>query len=64
MEAAEGEFPGGEVEKVLGDCVAAQAERRVGEGARRAKAPGGSWSGNLLRARLEEPGWEGVNKGF
>ena len=63
VERTEGMFPRGEVEKVLGDCVAGQAERREGEG-RRAKAPGVSWPWNLLRCRVEEPGWEGVNKGF
>ena len=63
VERTEGMFPRGEVEKVLGDCVAGQAERREGE-ERRAKAPGVSWPWNLLRCRVEEPGWEGVNKGF
>jgi hypothetical protein len=51
------------VEKVLGDCVAGQAERREGE-ERRAKAPAVSWPWNLLRMSVENPGWEGVNKGF
>jgi hypothetical protein len=63
VEAIEGFFPRGELEKVLGDCVAVQAERRVGE-RRSAKAPAVSWPWNLLRSRLEDPGWEGVNKGF
>ena len=31
VERTEGMFPRGEVEKVLGDCVAGQAERREGE---------------------------------
>ena len=56
-------FPRGEVEKVLGDCVAGQAERREGE-ERRTKAPAVSWPWNLLRMSVENPGWEGVNKGF
>jgi hypothetical protein len=63
VETTEALFPRGEVEKVLGDCVAVQAERRQGEG-RSKKAPAATWPWNLLRNRLENPGWEGVNKGF
>jgi len=63
IEVVEADFPRGEIEKMLGDCVAKQAEAR--EDAERAtKAPQVSWPWNLLRARLEEPEWEGVNKGF
>ena len=63
VETTEALFPRGEVEKVLGDCVAVQAERREGE-RRSVKAPAVSWPWNLLRSRVENPGWEGVNKGF
>lgn len=63
IEAIEAEFPRGEIEKVLGDCVAMQAEARHGPD-RATKAPEVSWPCNLLRARLEEPEWQGVNKGF
>lgn len=63
IESTEALLPRGEIEKVLGDCVAGQAERR--EGAERdAKAPAVSWPWNLLRCRVEEPEWKGVNKGF
>jgi len=58
LRKVEEQFPRGEIEKVLGDVVAEQGVR-VPE-----KAPRGSWPGNLLRAKLEEPEWEGVNKGF
>lgn len=47
-----------EIEKDLGDAVVRQA---LGEPL---KAPGGSWPGDLLRAKREDPTWEGVNKGF
>ena len=63
LESTEALLPRGEIEKVLGDCVAGQAERRDGE-ERNAKAPAVSWPWNLLRCRLEEPEWKGVNKGF
>ena len=56
-------FPRGEIEKVLGDAVVEQAIGR--EGAERvAKAPAASWPGVLLRSRLENPEWSGVNKAF
>lgn len=63
VEMTEAELPRGEIEKILGDCVARQAERRESEG-RAAKAPVVSWPWNLLRCKLEEPEWKGVNKGF
>jgi len=63
LESTEALLPRGEIEKVLGDCVAGQAERREGE-ERKAKAPAVSWPWNLLRCKLEEPEWKGVNKGF
>lgn len=63
LEATEAMLPRGEIEKVLGDSVAEQAERREGE-ERTKKAPAVSWPWNLLRCRLEEPEWKGVNKGF
>ena len=54
----EAKLPRGEIEKVLGDAVVQQAVKRPG------KAPGACWPGGLLKAHLEEPGWEGVNKAF
>lgn len=54
----EGRIPREDIEKVLGDAVVKQAVVRV------AKAPGGSWPGDLVRAWREDPGWEGVNRGF
>lgn len=63
LNAAEAEFPRENPEKVLGDAVSWQAERRTGD-ERDAKAPAVSWPWNLLRCRLEEPEWQGVNKGF
>lgn len=63
LNAAEAGFPRANPEKVLGDAVSGQAERRAGE-ERDSKAPAVSWPWNLLRCRLEEPEWQGVNKGF
>lgn len=63
VEMTEAELPRGEIEKILGDFVAAQAERREGE-ERATKAPTVSWPWNLLRHKLNEPEWKGVNKGF
>lgn len=63
IESTEALLPRGEIEKVLGDCVAGQAERRGGA-EREAKAPAVSWPWNLLRCKLEEPEWKGANKGF
>lgn len=63
VKTTEAMLPRGEIEKILGDCVAGQAERREDE-ARAAKAPAVSWPWNLLRCKLEEPEWKGVNKGF
>ncbi|KAK4497836.1 hypothetical protein PRZ48_010490 [Zasmidium cellare] len=54
----EGEFPRGEIEKVLGDAVVEQA-RGCPE-----KAPAACWPGGLYRSWLEDPGWEGVNRAF
>jgi hypothetical protein len=51
-------YPRLDIEKVLGDAVALQA---VGKPE---KAPSATWPGGLYRAYLEDPGWEGVNKGF
>ncbi|KAK3329117.1 hypothetical protein B0H66DRAFT_507612 [Apodospora peruviana] len=47
-----------EIEKELGDAVVRQAVRD------RQKAPKASWPGDLVRARDEDPDWDGVNKGF
>ncbi|EGP91679.1 unnamed protein product [Zymoseptoria tritici ST99CH_3D1] len=54
----ETEFPRVEIEKVLGDAVVEQA-LKVPE-----KAPAACWPGLLLRAKLADPEWEGVNKAF
>ena len=51
-------FPRLGPEKVLGDIVVEQALRQ------REKAPAASWPGIMLRAKLDEPDWEGVNKAF
>lgn len=51
-------FPRLEPEKILGDAVVAQALKQRG------KAPAASWPGIMLRAKLDEPEWEGVNKAF
>ena len=59
VEDAERAFPRGEIEQVLGDAVVAQAVKRPQE-----KAPSACWPGGLLRAHLEEPGWDGVNRAF
>ncbi|KAK6435312.1 hypothetical protein LTR95_008506, partial [Oleoguttula sp. CCFEE 5521] len=53
VERTEREFPRGKIEKVLGDAVAEQGVRVP------VKAPRGSWPGDLLKAKLEEPEWEG-----
>ncbi|KAL2275706.1 hypothetical protein FJTKL_01657 [Diaporthe vaccinii] len=55
---AEGRLPRLAVEKELGDAVVRQAVTLP------SKAPGGSWPGDLVRAKEAEPEWEGVNKGF
>ncbi|KAK3335269.1 hypothetical protein B0T19DRAFT_3841 [Cercophora scortea] len=47
-----------EIEKDLGDAVVRQALLD------RIKAPAASWPGDLLRAKMADPGWEGVNQGF
>ena len=54
----EEKFPRQDIEKVLGDAVTKQAVRRP------EKAPGASWPGDLLKAYREDPGWQGINKGF
>lgn len=55
---AEGRLPRLAVEKELGDAVVRQAVTLP------SKAPGGSWPGDLVRAKEAEPEWEGVNKAF
>ena len=52
------DIPRLEIEKVLGDAVVRQALHK------RQKAPKASWPGDLLRAHLEDPAWQGVNRGF
>ena len=59
----EKQFPRGEIEKVLGDAVVNQAVDRP-DVERAVKAPGPSWPGILVKSRLENPEWEGVNKAF
>lgn len=51
-------FPREDIEKVLGDAVAHQAVKKP------QKAPSATWPGSLLKAYLDDPRWEGVNKGF
>ncbi|KAF2173506.1 hypothetical protein M409DRAFT_61885 [Zasmidium cellare ATCC 36951] len=58
VEEVEAQFPRGEIEKVLGDVVVEQALEAP------EKAPAACWPGGLLRSKLENPGWEGVNKAF
>ncbi|KAE8410918.1 hypothetical protein BDV36DRAFT_276284 [Aspergillus pseudocaelatus] len=57
-EATERDLPRLGIEKVLGDTVVAQALDCP------KKAPAASWPGDLLRAKLESPAWDGVNKAF
>ncbi|KAK5119415.1 hypothetical protein LTR85_007515 [Meristemomyces frigidus] len=58
VDANERAFPRLDAAKVLGDIVVEQAIR-VPEKGRMA-----SWAGVMVRAKREDPGWEGVNKGF
>ncbi|KAK4170886.1 hypothetical protein QBC36DRAFT_110916 [Triangularia setosa] len=52
------QLPRLEIEKELGDAVCEQATQNP------QKAPGGSWPGDLVRAKRDDPDWEGVNRGF
>jgi hypothetical protein len=54
----EKELPRLDIEKDLSDAVVRQTLHRP------EKAPQSSWSADLLRAKKEEPDWEGVNKAF
>ncbi|KAH8907857.1 hypothetical protein BR93DRAFT_569539 [Coniochaeta sp. PMI_546] len=54
----ERELPRLDIEKDLGDAVVRQCLHRP------EKAPQHSWPAALLRARKEEPDWNGVNKAF
>ncbi|KAB5560087.1 hypothetical protein GE09DRAFT_1115639 [Coniochaeta sp. 2T2.1] len=54
----ERELPRLEIERDLGDAVIR------GCLARPEKAPQASWAADLVRAKKEEPDWEGVNKAF
>jgi len=58
VEANERSFPRMEIEKVLGDAVVEQALHSP------EKAPMVSWPGVILRSKMENPEWEGVNKAF
>ncbi|KAK4170722.1 hypothetical protein QBC36DRAFT_250785 [Triangularia setosa] len=52
------QLPRLEIEKELGDAVCEQGMQNP------LKAPGGSWPGDLVRAKRDDPDWEGVNRGF
>ena len=54
----ERELPRLEIEKDLGDAVVRGCLRRP------EKAPQASWAADLVRAKKEEPDWDGVNKAF
>lgn len=54
----ERELPRLDVERDLGDAVVRQCLHRP------EKAPRNSWPASLLRAKKEEPDWDGVNKAF
>jgi hypothetical protein len=54
----ERELPRLDIEKDLGDAVVRPCLHRP------EKAPRSSWPADLLRAKREEPDWEGVNKAF
>lgn len=56
VESTEGDLPRGEVEMVLGDCVAGLVGCRGREGRRCVKALAGRWPGVLLRCWIEELG--------
>ena len=52
------EFPRLDIERDLGDSVVRQALKT------RSKAPSASWPGIMLRAKEQNPDWDGVNKSF
>jgi hypothetical protein len=54
----ERELPRLDIEKDLGDAVVRQCLHRPEKAAR------SSWAADLLRAKRDEPDWEGVNKAF
>ncbi|KAK3693448.1 hypothetical protein B0T22DRAFT_40593 [Podospora appendiculata] len=58
MSTVRWKLPRLEIEKELGDAVVRQALLD------RIKAPAASWPGDLLRAKVADPEWEGVNQGF
>ncbi|KAK5138039.1 hypothetical protein LTR08_005836 [Meristemomyces frigidus] len=58
VQATEQMFPRMAIERILGDAVVGQALRRP------EKAPMVSWPGVMLKAKLQDPEWEGVNKAF
>ena len=58
MDVIRWKLPRLEIEKDLGDAVVRQALEDS------QKAPKASWPGDLVRAKRENPDWEGVNKGF
>jgi len=57
-DTTENMLPRLDIEKVLGDTVVEQALKERG------KAPAASWPGILVRAKLENPEWDGVNMAF
>jgi hypothetical protein len=58
MDVIRWKLPRLEIEKDLGDAVVRQTLVDA------QKAPKSSWPGDLMRAKRENPEWEGVNKGF
>lgn len=58
VQQVENDFNRSEIEKVLGDAVVAQALNEPD------KAPAACWPGLLLRAKLADPAWNGINKAF
>ncbi|EMC96016.1 hypothetical protein BAUCODRAFT_148854 [Baudoinia panamericana UAMH 10762] len=63
VEEHEAALERGEIEMILSVAVVEQALRRPGE-EQIVKAPPASWPGVLVRSKLENPGWEGINKAF
>ncbi|PWN88065.1 hypothetical protein FA10DRAFT_268285 [Acaromyces ingoldii] len=59
-EGLERTYPRLQIEKDLGDAVVRQCLL----GDPKMKAPAASWPNNLYKSHTENPGWEGINKGF
>ena len=58
VKKTEEQLPRLQAEKILADAVVEQALERP------QKAPAASWPGCLLRARIENPDWTGINPAF